>query len=56
MIDIHSKHYNMHKNGIFYALIYINNHKISCIICMLSMSMVDPMPIDVETLMIYSGC
>ena len=25
-MDIHSKHVYMHKNGIFYALIYINNH------------------------------
>ena len=26
----------MHKNGVFYALIYIDNHIFSCIICMLS--------------------
>ena len=36
MIDIDSKYDNMHKNGIFYALIYINNNIISCIIFMLS--------------------
>ena len=35
MTDIHSKHDNMHKNRIFYALICINNHIISCIDCML---------------------
>ena len=35
-IDIHSKYDNMHKNGMFYALIYINNHIIICINCMLS--------------------
>ena len=37
MIDIHLKHDNMHKNGMFYALIYINNI-ISCINYMLSIS------------------
>ena len=26
MIDMHSKYDNMHKNEMFYALIYINNH------------------------------
>ena len=31
MIDIHSKYDNMHKNGMFYALIYINNHIITFI-------------------------
>ena len=36
MIDIHSKHDNMHKNGMFYALICIKNHIITCIDCMLS--------------------
>ena len=36
MIDIHSKHDNMHKNRMFYALIYINNHIITFIDCMLS--------------------
>ena len=38
MIDIHSKHDNMHKNGIFYALIFINNHIITSIDGMLSLS------------------
>ena len=32
MIDMHSKYDNMHKNEIFYALIYINNFIIICII------------------------
>ena len=35
MIDIHSKYDNMHKNGIFYALIYFNDHVKSCINFML---------------------
>ena len=35
MIDMHSKYDNMYKNGIFYALICINNHIIACINCML---------------------
>ena len=30
MIDMHSKYNNMHKNGIFYALICINNHICAC--------------------------
>ena len=30
MIDMHSKYDNMHKNEMFYALIYINNHIIVC--------------------------
>ena len=30
MIDIHSKHYNMHKHIIFYTLICIHNHIILC--------------------------
>ena len=30
MIDMHSKYDNMHKNRMFYALIYINNHVIAC--------------------------
>ena len=37
MIGIHSKHDNMNKNGIFYALIYINNNINTCIDYMLSM-------------------
>ena len=37
MIDIHSKHDNMHENGMFYALICIQNHTISRIDCMLLM-------------------
>ena len=36
MIDMHSKYDNMHMNGMSYALIYINNHIITCINCMLS--------------------
>ena len=36
MIDLHSKHDNMHKNEIFYALVYINKDIISCINFMLS--------------------
>ena len=72
MIDIYSKHENMDNNVIFYTLICINNHIISCVNCMIStsnypariklydptymMSMADPMAISVETLMIDSGC
>ena len=33
---MHSKHDNMHKNEMFYALICINNYIITCIDCMLS--------------------
>ena len=33
MIEVYSKYDNMHKNGIFYALIYINNHIIISINC-----------------------
>ena len=36
MVDMHSKYDNMHKNGIFYAKICINNHIIICINYMLS--------------------
>ena len=36
MIEMHSKYDNMHKNGMFYALICINNHIIVCINCVLS--------------------
>ena len=36
MIDIPSKHDDMRKNGIFYALISINNRIISCVNFMLS--------------------
>ena len=36
MIDMHSKYDNMHKNVMFYVLIYINNHIIISISCMLS--------------------
>ena len=35
MIDIHSKHDNMNKNEMFYALICINKHIISCVNYML---------------------
>ena len=38
MIDMHSKYDNMHKNGLFDALICINNHIIACVNCMLSSS------------------
>ena len=34
MIDMHSNYDNMHKNRMFYALIYINNHIITSINCM----------------------
>ena len=37
MIDMYSKYDNMDKNGIFYALIFINNHIFACLDCMLSM-------------------
>ena len=30
MIDMYSKYDNMHKNRMFYALIFINNHVIAC--------------------------
>ena len=36
MIDINSKHDNMHRNEMFYALICISKHIILCINCMLS--------------------
>ena len=36
MIDMHSKYDNMHKNGMFCALICINNLIIACINYMLS--------------------
>ena len=36
MIDMYSKYDNMHTNGMFYALICINNHIIEFINCMLS--------------------
>ena len=35
MIDIHWKYDYMHKNEMIYALIFINNHMIWCIIHML---------------------
>ena len=35
MIDKHKKYDYMHSNGIFYALIYNNNHIFSCLIGML---------------------
>ena len=37
MIDIHSKCDNMHKNGMYYALICINNQIILCINCIISL-------------------
>ena len=33
---MHSKYNNMHKNEMFYALIYVNNHILECVNCMLS--------------------
>ena len=30
MIEMHSKYDNMDKNGMFYALICINNHVFAC--------------------------
>ena len=36
---MHSMYNNMDKNGMFYALIYINNHVITYINCMLSIIM-----------------
>ena len=41
MINIHSKYDNMHRNEIFYALIYINNHVITSITCTLSIAIVE---------------
>ena len=35
MIDMHSKYDNVHKNQLFYALIWLNNYKINIINCML---------------------
>ena len=35
MIDIHSKYDNMRKNVMFYSLICINNHIMTCIYYML---------------------
>ena len=36
MIDAQSNNDNMHKNGMFYVLIFANNHIITCIDCILS--------------------
>ena len=36
MVDMHSKHDNMHKNGMFYASICIINFIITCKYCVLS--------------------
>ena len=33
MIDMHSKYDNMHKNEMFYALIWINNHILAYVNC-----------------------
>ena len=38
MIDMHSKYDNMHTNGLFYALICINDNIFSYIIYMLSIN------------------
>ena len=35
-IDMHSKYDNIHKNEMFYANIYINNHIIKFTNCMIS--------------------
>ena len=35
MIDMHSKYDSMYKNELFYVLICINNHLITCNNCML---------------------
>ena len=37
MMNMHSKYDNMHRNGMFYALLYINNHENTSISCMLSL-------------------
>ena len=42
MIDMHSKYDNMHTNGIFNALISINNHVNLCINYMLCITMTSP--------------
>ena len=43
MIDMDSKYDNMHKSGMFYALICIDNHIIICMNYMLSISKIpDP--------------
>ena len=44
MIDMHSNYDNMHKIGMFYVLIYINNHIIACVNCMLSTCKVFSLP------------
>ena len=36
MIDIHSQYDNMHKNGMLFAYIYINNHIVTYINYLLS--------------------
>ena len=36
MIELHSKYDNMNTNGMFYALICINNYVFACQDCMLS--------------------
>ena len=56
MIDIHSKHDNMHKSGMFYALICINDHIISCIICMLSLIQGVLQPFNVRDIEKCVGC
>ena len=35
MINMHSKYDNIHENGMYYALIYINNHVFTSISYML---------------------
>ena len=35
MINMHMNYDNRHRNGMFHALIYIYNHEITCISCML---------------------
>ena len=42
MIDMRPKYDNMYKNGMFYALIYNDNHIIKFINCMLSAPLEPP--------------
>ena len=48
MIDMHSKYDNMHKNRIFYALIFININKITSINYMLSVTLSTRFPLSTE--------
>ena len=42
MIDMLSNYDNMHKNGMFYDLIFLNNHIFASYDCMLSYSCIIP--------------